>query len=258
MKQNETDWKKLAVKVYESDAWVPLLANTLHPGGLRLTARMAELTCLNKGSKVLDLACGKGETAVFLVQEYGCCTIGLDRSQKLLRQTRTIIGRSEERIRIAFIQGDAETLPFVGNTFDVVFSECSFSLFPDKERTAREIKRVLKPGGKVIISDVIVRGKPQELKSKAPLPPPVAFCLCLAGVTTLEGYVQLFEQAGFHDAYIEDHSIELKQLAYRLLINPAANFLFNLDGARCTYESNFQEFLKEAKPGYALIRMSKF
>ncbi|MFC2003204.1 class I SAM-dependent methyltransferase [Chloroflexota bacterium] len=142
------DAKRSAVKLYESCVFDQLLGETLRPGGLKLTTRLAEVAGIGANDTVLDIACGKGTTAFFLAREYGCHVIGIDLSDKMISSCRSKADEEKLADRVSFLRGDAESLPFRNGSFDTVISECSFSLLPDKEIAARDIKRVLRLGGK--------------------------------------------------------------------------------------------------------------
>lgn len=253
-----SSWKTSAVAAYESDSLTSAFGCTLHPGGTKLTARIAQLVSLAQGDNVLEIACGRGEAVFSLFQKYGCSITGLDMSQKLLSEAKDKAASSGEGKRLTFVRGDAEVLPFTDDAFDLVFCECSFSLFPDKKTTAREINRVLKPGGRLAISDVIIRGEfSPELAKETSVPPSLAFRFCIAGAMPLEGYVHVFQEAGFTEACTEDHSEELKRLAYQIIINRSAGFFSDLSANRLPGGKSWQQLFSEARPGYAVIIMNK-
>ncbi|MFC1869749.1 DVU_1556 family methyltransferase [Chloroflexota bacterium] len=256
--------KASAVQLYESCVFDRLLGETLRPGGLKLTARLAEVAGISENDTVLDIACGKGTTAFFLAREYGCRVIGIDLSEKMISSCRS---RAEEENlvdRVSFLLGDGESLPFRDAIFDAVISECSFSLLPDKEIAARGIRRVLKSGGRLVMTDIILRGEvSKELQSE------ITFACCLAGACRVEEYINLFERAGFQSSYTEDHSHELGRVAYQLGVTfgSMTSFLGRLPAGPCrrkgtaadsvpaTIES-YQEFLRQGRPGYALLVMT--
>jgi hypothetical protein len=253
-----SSWKTSAVVAYESDSWVSALGCTLHPGGAKLTAHIAQLASLAQEDNVLEIACGRGESVFSLSQKYGCSITGLDMSQKLLSEARNKAASSGEVGRLTFVRGDAEVLPFTDGAFDLVFCECSFSLLPDKKATAYEINRVLKPGGKLAISDVIIRGEfNSEWAEGTSVPPPLAFCFCIAGAMPLESYIRVFEEAGFRKVCTEDHSAELQRLAYRIVANRPAGFFSGSSANRLPGEKSWKQLFSEARPGYAVIIMDK-
>jgi ubiquinone/menaquinone biosynthesis C-methylase UbiE len=255
--------KEEAVKLYESCVFDRLLGETLRPGGLKLTTRLAEVAGISKNYLVLDIACGKGATAFFLAREYGCRVIGIDLSDKMISSCRTRAEEKKVTGRVSFLLGDGENLPFRDSSFDTVISECSFSLLPNKEIAARDIRRVLKSGGKLVMTDIILKGEvSKELRSQ------VSFACCLAGARRVEEYINLFERVGLQSPYMEDYSHELRKVAYQLGITFGSidNFLAGLPAGPCQRKEaedstpsilSYQEFLRLGRPGYALVAMSK-
>lgn len=254
------DAKRSAVELYESCAFDQLLGESLRPGGLGLTARVADIAGVAQNSTVLDIACGKGTTAVFLAGKYGCEVVGIDLSDKMIDLCRLKIEGNDQ---LSVLRGDAEALPFCAGSFDVVISECSFSLLPDKETAAAEIFRVLKSGGKLVMTDIILRGEvSRELRGQ------VTFACCLAGAWRAEEYIGLLERVGLRYPYLEDHSAELTQVAYQLgmAFGSIDNFAGSLPPGPCRRKGeekamasteSYQEFVRAARPGYALLAVTK-
>ncbi|MFC1907086.1 DVU_1556 family methyltransferase [Chloroflexota bacterium] len=253
------------VSLYESCAFDQLLGETLRPGGLKLTARLADIAGIGESDSVLDIACGKGATAFFLSQEYGCRVIGIDLSDKMISSCRSSAIKQKLTDRVSFLRVDGENIPFHASSFDVVISECAFSLLPDKEASIRGIWQVLKSGGKLMMTDIILRGEvSKELQSG------ITFACCLAGAWRLEEYITLLERSGFRSPYIEDHSHELGKVGYQLgmTFGSVDKFLDRLPAGPChrkgeTTDSvpatikSYQEFIRRARPGYALIAVTK-
>lgn len=249
--------------MYESDPISDALGDTFRPGGLELTARLAEIAGLHNRSFLLDIACGRGTTSCFLCQECGCRVVGIDLSSKLVSLARKKVEVENLSSKVGFLLGDGEELPFKDSTFDVVMSECSFSLLPNKGSASVEIARVMKPGGRLVISDVILRGRISDgLRDQ------ITFSSCISGAESLDGYIKLFEAAGLVDPYVEDHSEEMKALAYRILISFGSFEMFSTRVSEDSGESSgccstaacgvdWERLFKEAKPGYALISLVK-
>jgi SAM-dependent methyltransferase len=159
--------------------------------------------------------------------------------------------------------GDGERLPFSNASFNVVIVESAFSLFPNQKDAAKEIIRVLKPGGKLVLSDVTLRGQVSEkLQSR------ISFPCCMAGAKRLEEYVGLFEQAGFHLYYLEDRSRELQEIGFRLgmAFGGLDNITNKLPSGPCQRKRKevsmnivgaWSEFLRMGRPGYVLMAMIK-
>ncbi len=169
----------------------------LHPGGLEITRTLAELCHIGEGKLVLDVASGTGESACFLVEEFGCRVIGVDYSDYMVERARR-----KARMRgldIEFRRGDAHNLPFEDNMFDAVISECTTCLL-DKERAIKEMIRVAKPGGYVGIHDVCwMENTPESLKKKLAE---------LEGERpeTLDGWREIFEKLGLENIIAIDKS----------------------------------------------------
>jgi arsenite methyltransferase len=263
MQEEVKETKQFSARTYESPLFNNILGDTLHPGGLKLTARVAELAQIDKGSRVLDIACGKGITACFLAQRYGCHVAGIDLSTELISLARDKVQSEGLLEEVDLLLGDGECLPYRDSLFDTVISECSFSLLPNKEAAALEIMRVLKPGRKLVMTDVFLRGQvSEELRTKA------SFASCIAGAKTLEGYIKLFEQLGFRDPYAEDHSEALKKVAYQALVSYGSWEAFSAQLWEESTSSSkrkdggvagkvWQSLFKQGRPGYALLAFTK-
>jgi SAM-dependent methyltransferase len=188
------EWRPSLEELIES---VDLKLEVLHPGGLVITRELAELCRLGKGTKVLDVSSGTGESACFLAEQFGCEVTGVDVSEYMVDRARY---KAKERgLPVAFKQGDAHNLPFGEHTFDAVISECTTCLL-EKERAISEMVRVAKPGGYVGIHDLCWKeDTPEHMKQK------------LAEIEgerpeTLDGWKRLFEQAGLKDVVTIDKS----------------------------------------------------
>lgn len=105
---------------------------------------------LKPGMKVLDVACGTGNSAI-LAARRGCTVTGLDLAENLVEQARQ--RAAAEGVKIDFIQGDAEALPFADATFDVVSSMWGVMFAPRPERIVSELRRVVKPGGLIAMAN---------------------------------------------------------------------------------------------------------
>ncbi|MFH2044451.1 MAG: DVU_1556 family methyltransferase [Pseudomonadota bacterium] len=256
--------KSSIVKAYEAKEFNQVLDEILHPGGLELTKKTAESAGIQNGDLVLDIASGRGSSACFLSELFDCQVIGTDlslESSSLARQKAQKLSLSN---KAEFCLADAESLPFSNSVFDAVIMECAFSLFTDKMRVAKEIFRILKPGGRFSMSDVILNHPlSSDLKDE------VLFNCCFTGALTKAGYIEVFCKEGFENELFEDHSIELKKIAYRLISGYGSldDFWKHFAGRSiscCSTGKNstdtqieWKRFFTECKPGYAVFSFRK-
>jgi len=149
---------------------------------------------LRPGEVVIDLGSGAGFDAFLCARRVGPTgrVIGIDMTPEMLEKAR----RSAEKTgatNVDFRQGYIEEVPVAEKTADVVISNCVVNLSPDKPRVLREAFRVLKPGGRLRISDIATRRPlPREVRDDVR-----ALCACLAGCLTLDEYRTFLEKAGF-------------------------------------------------------------
>ena len=203
------DVKACCAQLYESDEVLWLLDGELHPGGERLTLRLAELAGVAPGQRVVDVACGRGATALLLARALGCEAVGVDLGARAIAQARHAAGAGE---RASFLVGDAETLPLRDAGFDVALSECSLCTFPDKPRAIAEMARVVRAGGTIAIADVTadLDALPAALRTAA------AQVACVADARSADEYVALLRDAGCEPLATETHDAELRAMADRV------------------------------------------
>lgn len=260
-------FKKSVVEVYETETFGSFLKDVLHPGGLELTRRAAERAQLDETCTILDIACGKGQSVFLLVEEYGCRAVGIDLSVRKITDARA--GAVERNIdnTVTFIVSDAEELPFPDASFDVVLSECSFSILPSKEKAAAEIARVLKSGGRFVITDIVLRTE-KTGNAQNRLTAGTDFILpCMAGAQSTTDYIKIFEASGLSGPYVEDHSKELAKIGYQMVmtfggwkefLQMLSSELYNLSFGKQEMDSLCSQNMCAAdRLGYALIRLTK-
>ena len=247
---------RFSTGLYESGILDGLLGDTLHPGGIELTKRLAEVAEISRNSTVLDIASGRGSTASFLCRQYGCKVVGIDSSFSMVACAQKRVEIEKLTHMVQFLVADAENLPFSRCQFDVVICECSFSLFRDKEKAAAEIWQVLRFDGHLALTDIFLRGEiTPELKAQLNSIP------CLVRAQGLSDYLSILERVAFQDIFIEDHSRELKKIAWEAAINYGSlqGFLTKLtaeSGVTLSTQA-YLDFVKKGKPGYALIAGAK-
>jgi arsenite methyltransferase len=186
--------KSSCCTTWEHPAARLLLGDHLHPGGRELTEDAIEATSAAAGDVVLDVGCGHG-AALRLMHEKGIHAVGLDLSEGALRQA------SHSGLVVA---GDGDHIPLAAGCIDGAVMECVLSLFIDKARALRELKRVLRPRGRLAVSDVVVEDSlPPLLESAA------AWSCCLGGALSKREYVGLIASAGFEVIHVRDNSVAL-------------------------------------------------
>jgi arsenite methyltransferase len=201
------DLKSCCATLYESDFARLLLGDSFHPGGLRLTQQLGELLNLSSGLRVLDVASGKGESAIFLARHFGCEVVGIDFGAENVKESVARASDAGVGKFAQFRQGDAERIDFADAEFDAAVSECAFCTFPDKQAAAAEFARILKPGGKVGLSDLT------RSTSLAPeLEGLLAWIACIADARPAAEYVAYLEAAGFTSLNVEPHDEALAEM----------------------------------------------
>ena len=128
-----------------------------HVRGAAVSKELAENLDL-KGAKVLDVGCGLGGPCRMLAEEYSCQVTGLDLSNEYVRTAKELSKLLKLNNKTSFIQGDATSLPFGDNTFDVIWTQHVQMNIPNKEKFYSEISRVLKPGGHFLYYDILKKG----------------------------------------------------------------------------------------------------
>ena len=172
------------------------------------TALKASLGCgnptalaqLNPGEVVLDLGSGGGIDVLLSARRVGPTgkAYGLDMTDEMLALARENQMKAEVE-NVEFLKGEIENIPLPDNSVDVIISNCVINLSADKDRVLREAFRVLKPGGRLAVSDVVVRGEvPNAVRESMLL-----WVGCIAGALQDSDYAQKLKSAGFQSVDIE-------------------------------------------------------
>lgn len=162
------------------------------------------IASLRPGEKVLDLGSGGGLDVLLAARQVGVDgnVYGVDMNDKMLE----LAGRNAEKAgatNVEFRKGDLEDLPLPPNTVDVVISNCVINLTADKGKVLNEAFRVLKPGGRIAISDIVVDGDLSGLPvSEAQIRAGLSWAGCIAGALTISEFTALLQAAGFGEIAI--------------------------------------------------------
>lgn len=155
---------------------------------------------LKPGETVLDLGSGGGIDVLLSARRVGPTgkAYGLDMTDEMLALAREN-QRKAGVANVEFLKGEIEHIPLPDNSVDVIISNCVINLSADKDRVLREAFRVLKPGGRFAVSDVVVRGVvPAEVRRNMEL-----WVGCIAGALEEKEYLGKLEAAGFREASLE-------------------------------------------------------
>ncbi len=203
--------KQCCARLYENEAARWLLGDSFHPGGLALTERLGCELGLSPSDRVLDVASGRGTSALHLAARFGCEVLGIDYGDANVAAARAEAARRGMGDRVGFQHGDAESLPFEDGAFDALVCECAFCTFPDKPRAARELARVLRPGGRIGLTDLTrTKQLPQGLEGL------IAWVACIADAQSLERYLAELRAAGFSIRATESRPEALRNLVQQV------------------------------------------
>jgi len=172
-----------------------------------------EYAHIRKGDTVVDLGSGAGNdcfVARALTGETGK-VIGVDMTEAMIAKARI----NTEKLgfnNVEFRLGDIENMPVSENSADVVISNCVLNLVPDKEKAFKEIFRILKPGGHLSVSDVVLRGDlPEKIQKAAEM-----YAGCVSGAIDIELYLKMMKESGL---------VNIKVQKDKMIIIPDETFL---------------------------------
>jgi len=178
-------------------------ASTVPEAALRASLGCGNPTALARlvpGETVLDLGSGGGIDVLLSARRVGPTgkAYGLDMTEEMLALAEEN-KRKSGLANVEFLKGEMENIPLPADTVDVIVSNCVINLSADKDRVLREAFRVLKPGGRMAVSDVVVRGEvPPDIRRNMEL-----WVGCVAGALSDEAYRQKLAAAGFAEIEIE-------------------------------------------------------
>src|SRR5689334_382095 len=224
-----------------TEAWDPITSDLYDDGqkaGVPAEALLASLGCgnptalaqLHEGETVLDLGSGGGIDVLLSAKRVGPRgeVYGLDMTDEML----ALANENKQRAgaeNVEFLKGEIERIPLPDNSVDVIISNCVINLSADKGRVLREAFRVLKPGGRFAVSDVVVRGKtPAEVRRNMEL-----WIGCVAGALEELEYRDLLADAGFRRVEIEPTRVYKAEDAQAFLAGSGldpATFASQIDG----------------------------
>ena len=235
-----------------------LLGDSFHPGGLALTTRLARLVGIDGASRVLDAGSGLGASAVHLARTVGCRVTGVTLEAEGVSAGYELADRHGVDEKVRFVQGDLRRIGLEQETFDFVLMECVLSIIPEKAAVLRHLHGLLRPGGRLGLTDVTVSGPlPQELRGL------LATVGCVAGALSLSEYAALLEDHGLVVEHRQDCgaavSSFLQEIKGKVLMVGVASELGRLpigDGALAEGKqilAAVQEQVRRRVLGYGLL-----
>jgi arsenite methyltransferase len=224
-----------------TEAWDPITSDLYDEGqksGIPAEALLASLGCgnptalaqLHEGETVLDLGSGGGIDVLLSAKRVGPTgkVYGLDMTDEML----ALANENKRRAvadNVEFLKGEIESIPLPDNSVDVIISNCVINLSADKAQVLREAFRVLKPGGRFAVSDVVVRGDaPPEVRRNMEM-----WIGCVAGALEEMEYRDLLADAGFRRVEVEPTRIYKAEDAAAFLTGSGldpASFSAQIDG----------------------------
>ena len=198
-------------ELYELPIVEYLLGQSFHPGGTKLTRQLASATLVSPTSDVLDVACGNGSSAHVVAADFGATVTGCDYSAVNLERATSASRAAGLNRKTRFVRGSAEHLPFAPESFDVTLCECSLCLFENMDTALQQVCRVLKPGGRIGISDFFLNSPvPDSLDGL------LGRVLCVAAAPSADGYREALSRAGFEFVRIRTVNWTLADMVRRI------------------------------------------
>ncbi|SVA05520.1 uncharacterized protein METZ01_LOCUS58374 [marine metagenome] len=178
-----------------------------HFGGLAATDALARHAKINQSTHVLDLCCGLGGPARYLAYHHGCRVTGVDMNTDRLAGAVRLTERTKLQDRVLFHHANALQTGLADETFDVIVSQEAFCHIPNKKTLITECVRLLKPGGRIVYTDILARSSmTNEIRSRLETE------MVFSELSTLEQYCHLLEEKGCQVIEVEDLSDNWAQI----------------------------------------------
>jgi ubiquinone/menaquinone biosynthesis C-methylase UbiE len=233
------------------------------PNRRAISNHAAQVSGLDATCRLLEIGCGNGTTAIALARDFGCRVDGIDLDESAIEAARHSLAQAGSPDGVTFATGDVRKLPYPDACFDQVLCESVFSTVMQKEKAAAEMKRVLKPGGRLVMLDfVLLKPIPEQVQQR------VSFIPCLSRTLVAGEYLALFEALGFRQPYVEDHSDEVKKAGLWIyyMFGAWQKMFGQMAAIQCCASQEeisaaemlqaYQDYFREACLGYQLIMVT--
>ncbi|MEG6616169.1 class I SAM-dependent methyltransferase [Peptococcaceae bacterium 1198_IL3148] len=237
---------KESCRIYESETIQQVTGSTVRPGGFTLTDRAMTICAFPAGAKLLDVGCGNGATVERLINQYHLQVVGIDPSPVMLASGK------KRNANLPIFEGTGECLNFNDSEMDGVIAECTLSLMSDLQLCLKQVHRVLKPQGKLIVSDIYIRSEDISVHWHDDA------STCLSGAKQRSAWLKLMTDAGFKIELWQDHTQLLKELMVHLIFTHGSmnEFWCQMLGG-CQRAQKIQNTLQQVKLGYFLLIATK-
>ena len=181
-----------------------ILGDSLHPGGLALTTRLSDLMGIDSTSRVLDAGAGLGATPVHLARSVGCHVTGVTLEEDGIVAGNELAAEHGVGDRVRLVHGDIMKADLGAEQFDFILMECVLSILDGKSAALRRLRGLLRPGGRIGLTDVTVSAPlPEELQGL------LATVGCVGGALSLGQYSDLMTSEGL----VLEHQLDCQDVA---------------------------------------------
>lgn len=233
---------------FELESQDPSCLHVNRPGGLTLTEEAVDLCQLPCGARIVDIACGTGTSVNYLQNLRNLNAIGVDLSQNMLRLGNLLYPN------LRLVQADGGSVPLADQSCDAVMVECALSLAGNPDVFTNECRRLLKPQGNLIVSDVYLREANNNSDTSL-----LSNVQCLSGVMAEAKIGEIMRNHGFEIKHWQDRTHDLKKWLGQMIFKSGSldSFFCRLFGCSEKAESAIQHPGRDIKLGYYLLIAQK-
>lgn len=238
----------------------PAVDCTVAEAAEHMTGQLIARLEAGRGHRVLDVGCGIGTPALRLVRETGATVIGINVSREQVALANAGAGVEGLSEQARFECGDAMQLPYEDASFDRVWAVESMLHMPDRGQVLREMARVLRPGGRLVVSDIVLRGEVSDAEAADVVSKFCSYVLA-SSLEQLDSYPVLVADAGLRTVDIADVSAHTHRMGQEVLgkLRTSAGFFRERMGeqAFAEYVAVWEAMSALPQNGYAIVTADK-